>query len=167
MAAALAESLLDQLKSAGLRLAVAESLTGGMLASEFASISGASDVFLGGVVAYNNHAKQHLLGVSSEVISSLGAVSETVALQMAQGVQESFASADGLTAQQVVSVATTGVAGPAQSEGKSVGTVFIAACWGGSSLARGYHFDGDRQQIREASSHAAIELVFELLQPTS
>ena len=167
MAAALAESLLEELRRGGLKIAVAESLTGGMLASEFASISGASDVLLGGVVAYNNHAKAHLLGVSSQTLSTFGAVSQEVALEMAQGAQETFASANGLTAQQVVSVATTGVAGPAQSEGKSVGTVHIAARWGGISLSRGYHFDGDRQQIREASSHAAIELVLELLQPTS
>jgi nicotinamide-nucleotide amidase len=163
MAAALAESLLDQLKSAGLRLAVAESLTGGMLASEFASIAGASDVLLGGVVAYNNQAKAHLLGVSSQTLSTFGAVSQEVALEMAQGAQGTFASANSIQAQQVVSVATTGVAGPSQSEGKPVGTVFIAARREGISLSRGYHFDGDRQQIREASSHAAIELVLELL----
>jgi len=163
MAAALAESLLDQLKSAGLRLAVAESLTGGMLASEFASIAGASDVLLGGVVAYNNQAKAHLLGVSGQTLSTFGAVSQEVALEMAQGAQGAFASANNIQAQQVVSVATTGVAGPSQSEGKPVGTVFIAARWGGISLSRGYRFDGGRQKIREASSHAAIELVLELL----
>jgi nicotinamide mononucleotide (NMN) deamidase PncC len=82
---------------------------------------------------------------------------------MAQGAQGAFASANNIQAQQVVSVATTGVAGPSQSEGKPVGTVFIAARRGSISLSRGYHFDGDRQQIREASSHAAIELVLELL----
>jgi nicotinamide-nucleotide amidase len=163
MPSALAERLLGRLKNAGLKLAIAESLTGGMLASEFASIAGASDVLLGGVVAYNNQAKAHLLGVSSQTLSTFGAVSQEVALEMAQGAQETFSSANDVSVEQVVSVSTTGVAGPAQSEGKAVGTVYIAARWGDSSLARGYHFDGDRQQIRAASCQAAIELMLELL----
>ena len=163
MPSALAESLLEKLKDAGLKLAVAESLTGGMLASEFASISGASDVLLGGVVAYNNNAKRHLLSVSSESLANFGAVSQEVALEMAQGAQVAFAGANGVSVQQVISVSTTGVAGPTESEGKAVGTVFIAACAGSESIVEAFHFDGARQQVREASSHAAIELVLELL----
>ena len=163
MPSALAESLLEQLKNTGLKLAVAESLTGGLLASEFASVSGASDVLLGGVVAYNNNAKRRLLGVSSESLAIFGAVSQEVALEMAQGAQEAFASANDVSVQQVVSVSTTGVAGPTESEGKAVGTVFIAACAGSKSFVKACHFDGARQQVREAACQAAIELVLSLL----
>ena len=157
------EILLERLREAGLSIAVAESLTAGMLASELAAVAGASDVFVGGVVAYSNAVKQSILGVSAQSLESAGAVSEDVAVQMAQGVQEAFGAASGLTANDVVSLATTGVAGPSQAEGKPVGTVFIAARLGGRSLVQSYHFDGDRQQIREFSSRAAIALAEQLL----
>jgi nicotinamide-nucleotide amidase len=158
-----ADALLEQLRGAGLSVAVAESLTGGMLASELAAVPGASDTFLGGVVAYSNTIKKNILGVSSDALDRLGAVSEAVALQMALGAQKSFAAASGLTANDVVGVATTGVAGPTESEGKKVGTVFIAACLGDLSQVQSYQFHGDRQQIRIASSEAAIALVEEFL----
>ena len=158
-----AEQLLESLRGASLSIVVAESLTGGMLASELASISGASDVFLGGVVAYSNAVKQNLLGVSPQSLETIGAVSEDVALQMAQGAQERFATACGLSRDRVVSVATTGVAGPADSQGKTVGTVFIAALIAERSIVRGFHLDGDRQRIREATCREAFALVAELL----
>lgn len=159
----MAEQLIESLRAANLSIVTAESLTGGMLASEFASVSGASDVFLGGVVAYSNAVKQDILGVSGHLLESFGAVSQDVALQMAQGAQKSFAAASGLTPKDVVSVATTGVAGPTESEGKAVGTVFIAACLGDISQVKSYKFHGDRQQIRLSSTEAAIELVEDLL----
>ena len=165
MAASMAAQVLESLRGAGLSIVVAESLTGGMLASELAAVPGASDVFLGGVVAYNNAVKQNILGVSGKSLEVAGAVSEDVALQLAQGAQKHFAAAGGLTISQVVSVATTGVAGPSASEGKPVGTVFIAALVAERSIVREYHFDGDRQHIREASCRAAFALVEELLKP--
>ena len=159
----MSERLVESLRSAGLSIAVAESLTGGMVASELAAVAGASDVFLGGVVAYSNAAKSSILGVSSQSLESFGAVSDDVALQMAQGVQEVFAVASGLTLNDVIGVATTGVAGPAQSESKKVGTVFIAVRLGERSLVQSFHFDGDRQHIRECSCQEAIALVEQLL----
>lgn len=164
MAPSKADALLEQLRGAGLSVAVAESLTGGMLASELAAVPGASDTFIGGVVAYSNDIKQNILGVSPDSLDRQGAVSEAVAMQMALGVQKSFAAASGLFAKDVVGVATTGVAGPTESEGKQVGTVFIAACLGDLSQVQSYQFLGDRQQIRLASSEAAMTLVEELLE---
>lgn len=117
--AELPELVLDRLRQRGLRLALAESCTGGLLAARLTDVPGSSAVLCGGVVAYANEAKTRLLGVPEALLREHGAVSEPVAVAMANGARERF-GAD-------VTVATTGIAGPdGGSPQKPVGTVCFA-----------------------------------------
>lgn len=117
--AELPELVLERLRQRGLRLALAESCTGGLLAARLTDVPGSSSVLCGGVVAYANEAKTRLLGVPEALLREHGAVSEPVATAMANGARERF-GAD-------VAVATTGIAGPdGGSPQKPVGTVCFA-----------------------------------------
>ncbi|HEV7839210.1 MAG TPA: competence/damage-inducible protein A [Gemmatimonadaceae bacterium] len=147
----LAAVVLDQCRVAGFTLAVAESCTGGMLGERITSIPGSSDVFLGGVIAYHNEVKRTLLGVRSEALERAGAVSEEVAIQMASGVRERL-GAD-------VGVSVTGIAGPGGGTAeKPVGLVWIAV-HASEVKARRFHVGGDRAEIRQRASQAALEMV--------
>ena len=168
----------------GLTIATAESLTAGSLAARLADVPGASAVLLGGVVAYCNEVKHHLLAVDAELLESRGAVDPAVAAAMARGA----AAATGAD----IGIATTGVAGPAPHEGKDVGTVYLGlACsdeavqrlglrlpddcvedleyasdgegapWSAGSLL--LNLDGDRAGIREASVEGALKLIDDFL----
>jgi len=142
------------LTDAGRTLAVAESCTGGTIASRFTALPGASAYFLCGVVSYSNEAKCDVLGVDPEAIRRHGAVSEEVARQMAEGVRR-IARAD-------YGVATTGIAGPAGgSPGKPVGTVWIAVAGPERTIARCKQSGSDRGQIIDRASAAAIALLKE------
>jgi PncC family amidohydrolase len=148
MAEGLARRVVDELAELRRTLAVAESCTGGQLAAAITAVPGASRVFLGGIVAYANEAKQELLGVDRRALEEHGAVSEEVARQMALGARRRFGSD--------YAVATTGVAGPGGgTELKPVGLVYIA--W---ANATGEHverklFGGDRAAIqRQSVTHA-------------
>ena len=163
MSESTAALVLEKLRSSGMHLAVAESLTGGLVASRLAAVSGASDVFLGGVVAYKDRVKQDLLGVSAVALETHSAISSQVALQMAHGVHKRFAEACQVPLASMVGAATTGVAGPTQLAGHQVGTVFVAVVLGERSLVSQFHFDGDRQQVREASCQAVFELILKNL----
>ncbi|MFM2321280.1 MAG: hypothetical protein RL612_427, partial [Actinomycetota bacterium] len=107
-----AAEVLANLQARGFYLAVAESLTGGLLAAELVAVPGASKVFLGSVTAYQNSIKQNLLAVPASVLESRGAVSAETAEAMAIGVREKFARAAGVPIERVIGVSTTGVAGP-------------------------------------------------------
>jgi nicotinamide-nucleotide amidase len=147
----LATVVLEQLRSLGLKLAIAESCTGGMLGERITSIPGSSDVFLGGVIAYHNDVKRNALGVRTEDIERFGAVSEEVALQMASGIRERM-GAD-------VGIAVTGIAGPGGgTPEKPVGLVWIAV-HGSAVRARRFHVVGDRAEIRQRAAQAALEMV--------
>jgi nicotinamide-nucleotide amidase len=147
----LAAVVLDKLRSAGLKLAVAESCTGGMLGERITNIPGSSDVFLGGVIAYDNEVKVDALGVRREDIERHGAVSEEVALQMAAGIRKKM-GAD-------VGVAVTGIAGPGGgTPDKPVGLVWISV-QGSAAKARRFHVGGDRAEIRQRAAQAALEMV--------
>jgi nicotinamide-nucleotide amidase len=147
----LAAVVLDKLRSAGLKLAVAESCTGGMLGERITNIPGSSDVFLGGVIAYDNEVKVEALGVRREDIERYGAVSEEVALQMAAGIRKKM-GAD-------VGVAVTGIAGPGGgTPDKPVGLIWISV-QGSDSKARRFHVGGDRAEIRQRAAQAALEMV--------
>jgi len=147
----LAAVVLERLRSLGLKLAVAESCTGGMLGERITSIPGSSDVFLGGIIAYHNDVKVKALGVRAEDIERHGAVSEPVALQMASGVRERT-GAD-------VGVSVAGIAGPGGgTPEKPVGLVWISVDVTGAK-ARRFHVFGDRAEIRQRAAQAALEMV--------
>ena len=122
------------------KIAVAESCTGGMLGAALTSVPGSSDWFVGGVLCYSNELKERLLSVDPRLIKLHGAVSSKVATQMAAGARELHAAN--------MSVAITGVAGPASSESKPAGLVFIAWAAKGRTAVRKFQFAGDRESVR-------------------
>ena len=147
----LAAVVLDQLRSAGLKLAIAESCTGGLLGERITNIPGSSDVFVGGVIAYHNDVKRDAIGVSEEALLRYGAVSEEVATEMAAGVRARLA-AD-------VAISITGVAGPGGgTPEKPVGLVWIALS-APETKARRFQLIGDRTEIRQRAAQAALEML--------
>jgi nicotinamide-nucleotide amidase len=149
----LAEEVLTGARQAGLRLATAESCTGGLVAGALTDIAGSSDVVERGFVTYSNQATCDLLGVSVELLIAHGAVSEAVARAMAEGAIV-HSSAD-------VAVAVTGIAGPGGGTAtKPVGLVHLAcARKGGVTLHERRIFTGDRAAVRMAAVRAALKLV--------
>jgi len=141
-----------RLRNAGRTLAVAESCTGGTLAERITSVPGASDYFLGGVVAYANEAKARLLGVPEALLASHGAVSEPVARAMAEGVRERFGADFG--------VATTGISGPGGgSAEKPVGTVWIAVAREEGVHAESFLFPFERERHRQITAQVALDWI--------
>ena len=137
-------------------LAVAESCTGGLLGDMITSLSGSSEFFLGGVIAYSNQVKSDLLNVSNELLKKNGAVSTEVALSMARGVGELLMSS--------VGVAITGIAGPdGGSEEKPVGLVYIAVVTPGREMVERFIFSGNRREIKALAAERAIDLVLRAL----
>ncbi|HLV26277.1 MAG TPA: competence/damage-inducible protein A [Gemmatimonadales bacterium] len=152
----MAEAVLDLCRQRNFTLALAESCTGGMLGARLSAIPGASEVLLGGVIAYADQVKERQLGVSSESLISHGAVSREVAEEMASGARVRLSASIG--------VGITGVAGPGGgTESKPVGTVWIAADVLGQVLAELYRFQGSREEVRERSAHAALALIRRML----
>ena len=148
----LAAVVLDRCRARGLRLAVAESCTGGMLGARLTAIPGSSDVVLGGVIAYANVVKERLLGVPGESIARHGAVSEEVARAMAVGARERFGAE--------VGVGVTGIAGPGGgSIEKPVGTVWLAVDVEGEVRSRRTNLVGDREEIRQRAAQGALEMI--------
>jgi len=148
---ALAAEVGQRLTLNSLKLAAAESCTGGWIAKVLTDIAGSSDWFDRGFTVYSNHAKEAMLGVKPETLKAHGAVSEAVAREMAAGaVAHSEAG---------VPVAVTGIAGPSGgSPAKPVGTVWIAWAWpDGAVTASHFQFPGDREGVRRASVQAALQ----------
>ncbi|MFJ3384083.1 MULTISPECIES: CinA family protein [unclassified Curtobacterium] len=155
-----AHALVATLTRRGETVAVAESLTGGLVVAELVGVPGASAVVRGGVVAYATPVKASVLGVSSSLLAARGAVDPDVAMQMADGVRSALA-VDGVPATWGIS--TTGVAGPDPQDGKPVGTVFVGIASGAGARAFELHLDGDRSAIRQASvSELLVRLLDEL-----
>lgn len=153
----LAEVVLDACRARSVRIAVAESCTGGMLGERLTAIAGSSDVFLGGVIAYDNRVKESQLGVSPETLASVGAVSEEVARQMASGVRGRLAADIG--------VGITGIAGPGGgSPDKPVGTVWVAVDVQGDVRVFGGRLIGDRAEVRFRATQVALEIIRRQLQ---
>ncbi len=140
------------LREKGSSLAVAESCTGGLIAHRITEISGSSDYFLLGVVAYSNQAKEALLGVSHSILTRYGPVSKETAGQMAAGVREKSGAAIG--------IATTGIAGPSGGTPENpVGRVFIALATEALREVKQYDFIGDRHEIKLIASEVALDMV--------
>lgn len=150
----LVTSLSAHMLNRQIKLATAESCTGGMLTAYCTDLSGSSAWFERGFVTYSNEAKMELLGVPSSLIECDGAVSESVALAMALGASyRSSAQA---------SIAVTGIAGPTGgSVEKPVGTVWVAWCVHGLASAEKHLFTGDRSQIRLATCQVALRGLLE------
>jgi nicotinamide-nucleotide amidase len=147
----------------GETLAVAESLTGGLVAAEITAAPGASQAFRGSVTAYATELKQRVLGVDAALLERRGAVDPQVAAQMAAGVRKALGADWG--------IATTGVAGPDEQDGKPVGTVFVAVdgpraadsgSAGGGKVAS-LRLNGDRAEIRMESVRSVLALLLQQL----
>ncbi len=142
-------ALADALRARGWRLATAESCTGGLIAAACTAVAGSSDWFERGFVTYSNEAKTDLLGVDAALIAAHGAVSEPVALAMAQGALAQ--------APVQLAVAVTGIAGPGGAvPGKPVGTVWLAWADAHGAQAERLQLEGDRAAVREQTVHAAL-----------
>ncbi|MGN6324859.1 CinA family protein [Pseudolysinimonas sp.] len=141
-------------------IAVAESLTGGLLVAELVSVPGASAVVRGGVVAYATPLKRSLLGVDAALLAANGAVDPEVARQMAAGVRERLAVDDDPAA---VGLATTGVAGPDPQDGHPVGEVWVGLALGDEVRARRLDLTGDRAAIRAAAVSESLSWLREEL----
>ncbi|MFQ5680117.1 MAG: CinA family protein [Gemmatimonadota bacterium] len=151
------ERILEALARRDETLAVAESCTGGLLGAAVTAVPGASRVFRGGVVAYDDDAKVSLLGVDPLLVAEHGAVSEPVARHMAAGARTLLEAS--------WAVAITGIAGPGGgAAGKPVGTVWLAVD-GARSLTTSQTFEGGRQRVRAEAVRAALRLLWRALDP--
>lgn len=136
-------------------LAVAESLTGGLLGATLTEVAGVSAVFRGGITAYATDLKEALLGIDPDLLVRHGPVSAEVAAAMARGVRDRLGASYG--------IATTGVAGPQAQAGQPVGTVFLAAVGPAEERVEGLFFAGDRSAIRAQAVESAIRLAVEMV----
>ena len=148
----LAERLGRALEARNLRVATAESCTGGWITKALTDIPGSSRWVEGGVVAYSNSAKSSLLGVPAGTVAAHGAVSEAVVRAMAEGARARFGVP--------LTVAVSGVAGPdGGTPDKPVGTVWIAVAGLGETRALGRQYVGDREEIRLRATQASLDQV--------
>lgn len=144
-------ALLDVLAEKGETVAVAESLTGGLVCSTLITPPGASRVVVGGVVAYQTDVKATVLHVPDALLAERGAVDPDVALAMARNVRIQFGA--------TIGIATTGVAGPDPQDGTAVGTVFVAIVGDRGELVQAFSFDGSRDDIRNHTVGASLRLL--------
>jgi len=140
----------------GLTVAIAESVTGGLIGSRLTDIAGSSLYFLGGVVAYSNDAKVKLLNVRRETLARHGAVSEPTAREMAEGVRKCFGTDIGL--------AVSGIAGPGgATKEKPVGLMWLALCAKESTRSRSIRLSGNRLQNKAGAAEEVLKLLEEYL----
>jgi len=152
MESPLEEQVGELLRSRGLKLATAESCTGGLIADRITNIPGSSDYFAGGIVAYANSVKIHTLGVSAETIERQGAVSREIAIEMARGARLRLAVD--------LAVSVTGIAGPGGGlPGKPVGTTWIGLSAVEGDWARLFTWQGNREENKASSAEAALDLI--------
>ncbi|ARP72660.1 CinA family protein [Streptomyces pluripotens] len=158
-----ATELVRLLTVRGETLAVAESLTGGLVAAQITAVPGASKVFRGSVTAYATDLKHELLGVDAPLLAQRGAVDPQVAAQMAAGVRKTLGADWG--------IATTGVAGPDPQDGQPVGTVFVAVDGpptrrpgsAGGGKVEALRLNGGRAEIRMESVRSVLAVLLEQL----
>ncbi|NWG06309.1 MAG: CinA family protein [Chloroflexi bacterium] len=148
-----AGSILQERK---LKLALAESCTGGLVGDRITNVSGSSAYFLGGVVAYAYEAKVALLGVSWETLNSKGAVSRETVLEMAHGARKAL-GAD-------IAVSISGIAGPGGGTAdKPVGTTWVGLVAADGEWAKRFHFSGGREQNKSSAADAALQMLLDYL----
>jgi nicotinamide-nucleotide amidase len=153
----LEEVVVDRLRERRIRIALAESCTGGLATSRLTDVPGSSASLEMSVVCYSNRAKQELLGIAPELIAAHGAVSEPVAAAMARAVRD--------RAGVEIGVGVTGIAGPSGgSERKPVGTVAVAVSTATTEVVRTFQVPGGRQQVKFQASQLALDLVRRVLE---
>lgn len=146
----------ESLREKGLKLALAESCTGGLLSSRITDVPGSSEYFLGSIVAYANGVKVSGLGVRAATLGRYGAVSKETAAEMARGVKKALGAG--------FSAAITGIAGPGGgTPEKPVGLVFIAVSKGRTTEVKRFVFKGGRKSIKKQSAEAALSMLAEAL----
>ncbi len=146
----------DLLRVRRMKLATAESCTGGLIASHITDVAGSSEYFLGGVTAYAYEAKVALLGVSWDTLKTYGAVSRETVIEMARGVNKVL-NAD-------IAISVSGIAGPGGGlPDKPVGTVWVALVAPDGEWTRLFHFDGNRVQNKSSAADAALQFLMDYL----
>jgi len=144
------------LKEKNIKIATAESCTGGLISHTLTNISGSSEYFDRGIVSYSNKAKTKLLEVSEELLEKFGAVSEQVAKAMAEGVRKR-SNVD-------IGIATTGIAGPTGgTKEKPVGLVYISISSTNNTIVKKFKFAGNRLENKESTCNAAINLLLDFI----
>jgi len=152
-----AKRVLELARESGIRIATAESCTGGLLGAKLTEIPGSSDAYDGGIISYSYGVKESVLDVNPETLAEVGAVSEQVARQMAEGaLNVCMQRAD---TDRIVAVSITGVAGPGKSEGKEAGTVWFGIAGLGPTEATCCNLHGDRDEVRKQAADQALSLV--------
>lgn len=146
------QQIADLLKKSKQTVAVAESVTGGLIASRLTSVSGSSDFFIGGIVSYSTRIKVANVGVPAALISQFGVVSKEVAIAMAEEIKKRFRTDIGLAA--------TGVAGPTPIPPAPVGRVYIALAGKSTVEFKELNLQGSRPEIREKAAQAALGLLW-------
>ncbi len=150
------KKLVELLIDKNLKISLAESCTGGLIAKTITDIPGSSLFFQYGIVSYSNESKINILKVNTETLNKYGAVSEQTALEMAEGVQK-ILNTD-------IAVSVTGIAGPGGgSESKPVGTVYVGIKIFDSIAVKYFLFKGNRNKIRNLTTEKVIELLYNYL----
>ena len=145
------------LRQRGLKLAIAESCTGGLIGHRITNVSGSSDYFIGGVVAYAYEAKVALLGVSWKTLSEFGAVSRETVLEMAVGARRALDTD--------IAISVSGIAGPGGGlPNKPVGTTWVGMAAPEGQWARVFRFSGDRERNKVSAAEAALQLLLDYLE---
>lgn len=148
------ENILIEARKKGIKIACAESCTGGLIGAALTEIAGISEVFNGSAVTYSNEAKKNILGVKDDTLKNFGAVSEQCAIEMAEGALKIY-DAD-------VSISVTGIAGPdGGSELKPVGTVWFGTASNKNSNAFMIKFSGSRNEIRNSAVNFALKKILQ------
>jgi len=144
------------LRQRGLKLALAESCTGGLIGHRVTNVSGSSEYFTGSAVVYSYEAKVKTLGVSWDTLNDCGAVSSETVLEMAHGAKKLF-DAD-------IAVSVSGIAGPGGgTDEKPVGTTWVGLAANDGEWSREFHFDGDRELNKSSSADAALQVLLDYL----
>ena len=149
--------IVEMLKKRGMTLAIAESLTGGLVSSAICGVPGASEVLLEGVVSYTDESKITRLGVRRETLEIHSSVSAQTAAEMAEGVRKNL-GAD-------IGISTTGVAGPGEADENANprGLVYVGLSSGNETSVSRHMFDGTRNEIREQAKDICLERLYEIL----